>query len=292
VSYIAIWGAVQGGGPFLAKSHNLKQAVLFLQAFTGTIALVALMLAAAVAERQQALFEVRRTAAMLRSREASLANAQRIAQLGNWDLNCTAVAATENFQESSEHFTPNSELRWSDELYRLLGFAPGTVKPTPEVFCRRYIQKTENWWRDRTAKLCLSANPIALTTELCWLTAPNALSANSRQLSQGRSPPQCKTLPNATGRPRLCERPPIAIACCVKSPCEFATPSTSKKFSTLLLPKSGNFSRQTALSSVFWTLWGQILLARCTVRLWLSLWVPNAVLFSGGCSLTRITSKI
>jgi signal transduction histidine kinase/integral membrane sensor domain MASE1 len=134
VSYIAIWGAVQGGGPFLAKSHNLKQAVLFLHAFTGTIALVALMLAAAVAERQQALFEVRRTAAMLRSREASLANAQRIAQLGNWDLNCTAVAATENFQESSEHFTLNSELRWSDELYRLLGFAPGTVKPTPEVF--------------------------------------------------------------------------------------------------------------------------------------------------------------
>ena len=134
VSYIAIWGAVQGGGPFLAKSDNLKQAVLFLQAFTGTIALVALMLAAAVAERQQALFEVRRTAAMLRSREASLANAQRIAQLGNWDLNCTAVAATENFQESSEHCTPNSELRWSDELYRLLGFAPGTVKPTPSVF--------------------------------------------------------------------------------------------------------------------------------------------------------------
>ncbi|MEG5041701.1 MULTISPECIES: MASE1 domain-containing protein [unclassified Microcoleus] len=134
VSYIAILGAVQGGGPFFAKSDNLKQAVLFLQAFTGTIALVALMLAAAVAERQQALFEVRRTAAALRSREASLANAQRIAQLGNWDLNCTAVAATENFQESSEHCTPNSELRWSDELYRLLGFVPGTVKPTPEVF--------------------------------------------------------------------------------------------------------------------------------------------------------------
>lgn len=134
VSYIAILGAVQGGGPFLAKSDNIKQAVLFLQAFIGTIALVALMLAAAAAERQQALQEVRRTAAALRSREASLANAQRIAHVGNWDLNCTAVAATENFQQSSEQCTPKSELRWSDELYRLLGFAPGTVKPTPEVF--------------------------------------------------------------------------------------------------------------------------------------------------------------
>ncbi|MEG4852413.1 MASE1 domain-containing protein [Microcoleus sp. B5-D4] len=134
VSYIAIWGAVQGGGPFLAKSDNLKQAVLFLQAFTGTIALVALMLAAAVAERQQALFEVRRTAAMLRDREASLANAQRIAQLGNWDLNCAALTATDNCQESAEDRISNIELRWSNELYRLLGFAPGTVKPTPEVF--------------------------------------------------------------------------------------------------------------------------------------------------------------
>ncbi|MEG3971602.1 MASE1 domain-containing protein [Microcoleus sp. T2B6] len=134
VSYIAIWGAVQGGGPFLAKSDNLKQAVLFLQAFTGTIALVALMLAAAVAERQQALVEVRRTAAMLRDREASLANAQRIAQLGNWDLNCAALTATDNCEESAEHHISNIELRWSNELYRLLGFAPGTVKPTPEVF--------------------------------------------------------------------------------------------------------------------------------------------------------------
>ncbi|MEP6578823.1 MASE1 domain-containing protein [Microcoleus vaginatus GB2-A3] len=134
VSYIAIWGAVQGGGPFLAKSDNLKQAVLFLQAFTGTIALVALMLAAAVAERQQALVEVRRTAAMLRDREASLANAQRIAQLGNWDLHCTAIEPTDNCEESAEHLTPNIELRWSNELYRLLGFAPRTVKPTPEVF--------------------------------------------------------------------------------------------------------------------------------------------------------------
>jgi signal transduction histidine kinase/integral membrane sensor domain MASE1 len=134
VSYIAILGAVQGGGPFLVKSENLQQAVLFLQAFTGTIAIVALMLAAAVAERQQALVEVHRTATMLRDAHASLANAQRIAQLGNWDLNCAAVATTTNCAEAAAHHISNIELRWSDELYRLLGLAPGTVKPTPEVF--------------------------------------------------------------------------------------------------------------------------------------------------------------
>ncbi|MEG4285371.1 MASE1 domain-containing protein [Microcoleus sp. A006_D1] len=134
VSCIAIWGTVQGGGPFLAKSDTLRQAVLFLQAFIGTIALVALMLAAAVAEREQALVELRRTTAMLRDAHASLANAQRIAQLGNWDLHCTAIGPTDNCEESAEHLTPKIELQWSDELYRLLGLTPGTVKPTPEVF--------------------------------------------------------------------------------------------------------------------------------------------------------------
>jgi len=135
VSYIAILGAVQGGGPFLVRSENLQQAVLFLQAFTGTIALVALMLAAAVAEREQALEFVRRTAALLRDREASLANAQRIAQLGNWDLNFTAIKPVDRCEQSAENnISSNIELRWSDELYRILGLTPGTVKPTPEVF--------------------------------------------------------------------------------------------------------------------------------------------------------------
>ncbi|MEG3887757.1 MASE1 domain-containing protein, partial [Microcoleus sp. herbarium19] len=134
VSYIAILGTVQGGGPFLAKSDNLEQAVLFLQAFIGTIALVALMLAAAASERQQALRSVRRTAAWVRDREASLANAQRIALLGNWDLNFAAVEPAFNGEASAEPLTSNIELRWSDELYRLLGLVPGTVKPTPFVF--------------------------------------------------------------------------------------------------------------------------------------------------------------
>ena len=140
VSYIAILGTLGGKGPFLVNtSATLSDrltlmSVLPLQAFTGTIALVALILAATVAERQQALVEVRRTAAMLRDREASLANAQRIANLGNWDLDCDTLEPPDDWEESGEHYTSNIELRWSDELYRLLGFVPGTVKPTPEVF--------------------------------------------------------------------------------------------------------------------------------------------------------------
>ncbi len=134
VAYIAIWGAIQEGGPFLVQSDNLKQAILCLQAFIATIAIVALMLAAVVAERQQALVEVRRTAAMLHDREASLANAQRIAQLGNWDLHCSVCHPTGNWEKFREQDRPPLQFRWSDELYRLLGFVPGTVKPSAEVF--------------------------------------------------------------------------------------------------------------------------------------------------------------
>ncbi|HEY9860007.1 MAG TPA: MASE1 domain-containing protein, partial [Candidatus Obscuribacterales bacterium] len=105
VSGIAIFGAFQGHGPFVAKAANLNQAVLFLQAFMGVVTTTALVLAAAVNERQ-------RTAELLQKSEASLANAQRIAQLGNWDL---------DWQQQ--------QLRWSDELYRILGFVPKAFAP-------------------------------------------------------------------------------------------------------------------------------------------------------------------
>ncbi|MBW4491447.1 MAG: MASE1 domain-containing protein [Trichocoleus desertorum ATA4-8-CV12] len=109
VSGIAIFGAFQGHGPFVAKAETLNQAVLFLQAFMGVVTTTALVLAAAVNERQ-------RTAELLQKSEASLANAQRIAQLGNWDL---------DWQQQ--------QLRWSDELYRILGFLPKVFAPERAV---------------------------------------------------------------------------------------------------------------------------------------------------------------
>lgn len=54
VSGIAIWGVVQNGGPFMAKTDgDIRQAILLLQAFIGVMMMTALVLAAAVAERQQ-----------------------------------------------------------------------------------------------------------------------------------------------------------------------------------------------------------------------------------------------
>jgi PAS domain S-box-containing protein len=106
----AIWGIARGSGPFLKHASSIPQALLSLQAFIAVIAITGLVLAATVAERRQAEIS-------LRSSEASLANAQRIAQLGNWDLDRTT-----------------RQLRWSDEIYRILGLPPGTVDPSLEGF--------------------------------------------------------------------------------------------------------------------------------------------------------------
>jgi PAS domain S-box-containing protein len=106
----AIWGIARGSGPFLKHASSIPQALLSLQAFIAVIAVTGLVLAATVAERHQA-------ETFLRASEASLANAQRIAQLGNWDLDRTT-----------------KQLRWSDEIYRILGQRPRTFEPSLDTF--------------------------------------------------------------------------------------------------------------------------------------------------------------
>ena len=115
VSIIAIWGAMQGVGPFAGKT-DIKQAVLFLQGFMGVVSITGLVLAAAESERARAVD-------LLKEREASLANAQRLAQLGNWDF----------YEMCNESSLPEQKLRWSDELYRLFGFTPKAFEPSWET---------------------------------------------------------------------------------------------------------------------------------------------------------------
>jgi signal transduction histidine kinase len=110
LSTFAIWGIARGSGPFLKHSSNIPQAILSLQAFLSVLIVTALVLAATVAERKKA-------EADLRANQASLANAQRIAQVGNWDLDISA-----------------GQLRWSDEIYRIIGESPGAFIPSQEKF--------------------------------------------------------------------------------------------------------------------------------------------------------------
>ncbi len=55
---VALWGALRGWGPFGGKPPN--ESLLLLQAFMGVISVMALVLAAAVAERRNAQDELRR----------------------------------------------------------------------------------------------------------------------------------------------------------------------------------------------------------------------------------------
>jgi PAS domain S-box-containing protein len=123
VSGIAIWGAVRQAGPFLAKSGgNVIQAVFLLQAFVGVMTVTALVLAAVVAERQQVEDRLRRS-------ETSLLNAQRIARLGNWDLTFPPDCRC-----TPDVVLSTTYLRWSDELYRIVGLPPGSIQPSLETF--------------------------------------------------------------------------------------------------------------------------------------------------------------
>jgi PAS domain S-box-containing protein len=117
VCSFAIWGAARGVGPFMTKAENTYQAILFLHGFMGVITITALVLAAAGSERALAV-------GLLKEREASLANAQRLAQLGNWDF----------FEVCQGRYIPQQQLRWSDQLYRLFGFAPKAFEPSWEAF--------------------------------------------------------------------------------------------------------------------------------------------------------------
>ncbi|MCD6052255.1 MAG: phosphodiesterase, partial [Verrucomicrobia bacterium] len=63
--------------------------------------------------------------AALRASEASMAAAQRIGHFGSWELDLT-----------DQQEVDANPLRWSDEMYRIAGYEPGTVTITNEMFFR------------------------------------------------------------------------------------------------------------------------------------------------------------
>ena len=67
----------------------------------------------------QDITDRKRIEVTLRAREASLTEAQRIATLGSWEIDLIT-----------------GEMHWSDEMYRIFGFAPGEVIPTREAIAK------------------------------------------------------------------------------------------------------------------------------------------------------------
>ncbi|MFM7427609.1 MAG: MASE1 domain-containing protein, partial [Elainella sp.] len=105
LSMVAVSGTMAGNGPFAMATSITRQLIFLQQAFLAVVTLTSLVLATMAAER-------RRVGAMLKQSQMSLAKAQQIAQLGNWDL-----------ELKTQRWV------WSDELYRLLGLAVQSTAP-------------------------------------------------------------------------------------------------------------------------------------------------------------------
>ncbi len=76
-----------------------------------------------VAGQLRAHFERQRVTDALRLSEATMAEAQRIAHFGSWELDL----------DNRDNINANP-LRWSDETYRIAGLEPGSVEVTNELF--------------------------------------------------------------------------------------------------------------------------------------------------------------
>ena len=116
----AVVRAGQGDGPFAVSLTEL----LRLNGFLAVLSFSGLVVAAVVAERNRAAARlvainreleerVRSRTAALDADRARLAEAQRIAGIGSWDLDLSAATAI-----------------WSDELYRIFGVDPASFDPT------------------------------------------------------------------------------------------------------------------------------------------------------------------
>jgi PAS domain S-box-containing protein len=104
-SAVAIWHTVRGGGPFAAL--DVHRSLVLLQMYVGVLSGTALLLAAAIAERQSAESRERAAAAVLRHRDEMLQLAQRVGGVATFEWNFT-----------------RQEAHCSAEFFRLFGMTP------------------------------------------------------------------------------------------------------------------------------------------------------------------------
>ncbi len=100
---------LSGDNPF--GDGDATQAVSLLQALMGLGAFSSLLVAATLSERDAATAASGREARLLRASEQRLAEAQALAHLGSWDWDVATGV-----------------VNWSDEMYRIYGYEPGSFE--------------------------------------------------------------------------------------------------------------------------------------------------------------------
>jgi PAS domain S-box-containing protein len=128
ISALAVWGTVNGLGPFGAYPPQL--ALPLLQGFTAVTTATMIAASAEVAARRARDAEVRRFTDVLEQRvhagteearraHGRLAEAQEVAHVGSWEWNIAA-----------------NEIWWSEELFKIYGVSPATFGASYEGFLR------------------------------------------------------------------------------------------------------------------------------------------------------------
>lgn len=179
VTGVAVWATINNRSPFQFESAN--QALLTLQAFIGTVALLGLVLCALTRQRRDAIAglqdgsnqleamvadrtrelairneqlgrdiaEKERLAAALEAREAQLAEAQAITHVGSWDWDVKTDRVT-----------------WSAELFRIYGISPGEFSGTFAAYLSRVHPDDRERVRQAVQRAMREREPWELTERI------------------------------------------------------------------------------------------------------------------------------
>jgi PAS domain S-box-containing protein len=119
LSGMAVWGTLRGFGPFVRESPN--ESLLLLQAYMATMAVMAVPLAAVVAERRRAETELDRIAAIVRSSDDAILGKTLDGVMTHWNAGAERLygyAAAEAIGQPISLIVPPEQ---TDELPRILG---------------------------------------------------------------------------------------------------------------------------------------------------------------------------
>ena len=179
VTAVAVWATINQRSPF--EFANANEALLTLQAFISTVALMGLVLCALTRERQDAIArmqdgsrlleatvadrtrelairnqelarditEKERLTAALQAREAQLAEAQAITHVGSWDWDVKSNRVT-----------------WSAELYRIYGITPDEFDGTFEGYISRVHPDDRESVSQAVQRAMQERRPWALTERI------------------------------------------------------------------------------------------------------------------------------
>ena len=114
-SAFAIWNTIHGTGPFAGP--HMHQSLILLQTFMGVLGGTALLLAAAIAERETSEHREKDAAASLRESRDVLSLAMRAGSMGAWSRDLIT-----------------NEVWWSRELEAIVGLQPGDFDRTENGF--------------------------------------------------------------------------------------------------------------------------------------------------------------